>query len=200
MDCDSIRPLLADFIEHNVGEDKAEAVRRHVRSCAACGRELDALGRVDEVLQEWRAPALPESVWLNLQPLLPRERRVPSSAPLRLGIAFAAGCAALFVAWAVWVGPEISRTFEGTPAPSPSGLSHFEGTPPVGMPLDSRTAPLLETDNEDTSPHQEEAAEPAAEPGGEAILPHTVEPKPATEAKEPTAPPRDDTLPAPEKP
>ncbi len=197
MDCDSIRPLLADFLEHNAGEDEAEAVRRHVRTCAACGRELDALGRVDELLQEWRSPTIPESVWLNLQPLLPRERRAPSPAPLRLGLAFAAGCVALFVAWAVWVQPEISRTYEGTPAPMPSGSSRFEGTPPVGVPLETRTAPILEEENETTL---EDAAEPTRARDGEAIVPRTVEPKPSPETKKPSTPPEDDALPAPEHP
>ncbi|GMV36969.1 MAG: hypothetical protein AMXMBFR61_14770 [Fimbriimonadales bacterium] len=197
MDCDRIRPLLADFIEQNVYEDEAEAVRKHVRACAACGQELDALGRVDEVLQEWRAPTPPESVWLNLQPLLPRERSSPSLAPLRLGLAFAAGCVALFVAWAVWLQPVMSRSFEGTPASSPSGSSRFEGTPPVGVPLDSRAAPILEQENETTL---KDAAEPAPARDGEAILPHTMEPKPTPETKEPPTPSKEDALPAPEQP
>jgi anti-sigma factor RsiW len=41
--CDEVRPLLADHALGSLDPDGTLAVRRHLRGCAACRRELDAL-------------------------------------------------------------------------------------------------------------------------------------------------------------
>ena len=41
--CDDVRPLLPDHVLDSLGVVDHEIVRRHLRGCAACRRELDAL-------------------------------------------------------------------------------------------------------------------------------------------------------------
>jgi hypothetical protein len=132
LNCESIRPRLADFIESNLDEKAAEQVREHVRACARCGAELAALAEVGTLLLEWRPPAPPAWIWANLAAELPAPRREPrlASASLRVAVAVAAGLLVFLIAWAVAVQPKLAERFMGRPAvnPQPSAAA-FEGTP-----------------------------------------------------------------------
>lgn len=66
MQCEKVREKLA---EYDLGEEGAE-IEEHLRSCAACREELEALRRADGLLRGLSAPAAPEGLWARVEPRL----------------------------------------------------------------------------------------------------------------------------------
>lgn len=105
--CDEVRPLLPD---HALGSleagDEAE-VRRHLRGCGACRRELqalrDGLGVLGSSLERPPPAALHDRVLGALQEEWAEERARPAAAPRWGAFATAAAVAVALVAGAVAV-------------------------------------------------------------------------------------------------
>jgi anti-sigma factor RsiW len=102
--CEDVRPLLPDLVLGSLADEDERAVRRHLRGCGACRRELDALREGLEVFATTlERPAPPElrdrvSDTLAAEWAEARQRpsqRVPAPRAWRAAIAASLGIALL---------------------------------------------------------------------------------------------------------
>lgn len=56
MKCAEVKPLLQDFLDGRLSRERADQVRTHVASCAACSRELDLYSQVFAALDTESMP------------------------------------------------------------------------------------------------------------------------------------------------
>ncbi len=117
--CDDVRTLLPDFVLGSVAGQEDLDVRRHLRGCGACRRELDALGEglgvFASTLERPAPPELRDRVidvlteeWTETSP--PRSRE---HAPRNWRIAFAAALALAVIAGALGL-IQLGRAREAT--------------------------------------------------------------------------------------
>lgn len=57
MRCNEVEALLAELISGEISTDGAAGVQQHLRSCAACDRELQSLRQASELLQAGKLPS-----------------------------------------------------------------------------------------------------------------------------------------------
>ena len=79
-DCEQIRRQLADYCVGGMSRRRRARVAAHLRACASCGAELEALERTGAVLEAVGVEAAPDD-WERVRQQLcarPRQRRRPA--------------------------------------------------------------------------------------------------------------------------
>lgn len=80
MKCKRARKMLADYVNEVLDTEGNREVQEHVARCEACRRELNALGKVLELIDNVKVEYPPESVWENFLPDL--HKRIANEAAL----------------------------------------------------------------------------------------------------------------------
>lgn len=81
-DCTACSPLLDEYLDGTLGDDRRSVVEAHLAGCAACRAELEAIRRITEAARALPATlAPPAAVWPGIA-----DRLAPST-PVRIGAA-----------------------------------------------------------------------------------------------------------------
>lgn len=80
MKCKRARKMLADYVNEVLDTEGNREVQGHVARCEACRRELNALGKVLELIDNVKVEYPPEFVWENFLPDL--HKRIANEAAL----------------------------------------------------------------------------------------------------------------------
>ena len=80
MKCKRARKMLADYVNGILDTEGNRKVQDHVARCETCSRELNALGKVLELIDNVKVEYPPESVWENFLPDL--HKRIANEAAL----------------------------------------------------------------------------------------------------------------------
>jgi len=102
--CQQVRKKLAEYQLGGLEADDREAIAAHLRECADCARELEALGRLDDLFTPIDQVSAPDDLWERVQPRL-RPRRVPwwKTLAVRPRPAIAAAAAIVMAVLSVWL-------------------------------------------------------------------------------------------------
>lgn len=104
MRCQQVRKKLAEYQLGGLKPSEREAIAAHLRECADCARELEALSRLDDLFTPIDQVNAPDDLWERVQPRL-RPRRVPwwEALAVRPRPAIAAAAAILLAVLSVWL-------------------------------------------------------------------------------------------------
>lgn len=67
MDCQRIREQLGAYLDDEVPQDVRREVETHLSACPECTGELDALGRIPEILAPQEPVAVPDALWSAIE-------------------------------------------------------------------------------------------------------------------------------------
>lgn len=80
MKCERARKMLADYVNEALDTEGNREIQEHVARCEACRRELSALGKILELIDNVKVEYPPTSVWENFLPDL--HKRIANEAAL----------------------------------------------------------------------------------------------------------------------
>jgi predicted anti-sigma-YlaC factor YlaD len=63
MDHQKIKKLISSYHEDHCSEDQKKMIEEHVEQCAECRRELEEMGRFEEVMQKMELKQPPKEMW-----------------------------------------------------------------------------------------------------------------------------------------
>jgi predicted anti-sigma-YlaC factor YlaD len=63
MDHQKIKELISSYHENHLSEDERKMIEEHVEQCEECRRELEEMGRFEEVMQKMELKQPPKETW-----------------------------------------------------------------------------------------------------------------------------------------
>lgn len=103
MQCDEIREWLGAYLDGEVGEEMHRAVESHLPVCGDCSRELAAIRRLHEGIDEAKAVVVPSALWNQIEARLDLSSRRNFGRWLHLRPALAVAACLLFMVAGAYV-------------------------------------------------------------------------------------------------
>jgi predicted anti-sigma-YlaC factor YlaD len=63
MDHQKIKELISSYHDNHLSEDQKKMIEEHIQQCEECSRELEEMGKFEEVMQKMELKQPPKEMW-----------------------------------------------------------------------------------------------------------------------------------------